>query len=226
MATTKLILGDCLEHLKEIPDNSIDCIITDPPYALNKEMQNDTKEEIVPLLKGFFKEAKRIIKDKHPMLVFFDSGKNLPLCFQAAEGEVSFEKMCFMYKPADCSFPHGGVLRKSEALLIFSKSGILSYCGDGSYIHDVIKGIKLGKEKINGSKFFHPSVKSLVVVDKCLLSHTKEGELVLDPFMGSGTMGLSCKKHNRNFIGIEIDEKYFKLAEKRIGEWQGQERLI
>ena len=68
--------------------------------------------------------------------------------------------------------------------------------------------------KISG----HPATFDIQIPINCILAATKEDEIVLDPFMGSGTTGVACRMHNRNFIGIEIDKKYFEIAQKRIQE--------
>jgi DNA modification methylase len=67
-------------------------------------------------------------------------------------------------------------------------------------------------------KGFHPTQKNLKLMSELIKIHSNRGDVVLDPFMGSGTTGLAAKNLNRNFIGIELDEEYFKIAEKRIGE--------
>lgn len=73
---------------------------------------------------------------------------------------------------------------------------------------------------------FHPTQKPISIVQRMIEASTKEGDVVLDPFMGSGTTGVAALRLNRNFIGIELDEKYFKIAEKRIGEVKAQTRLF
>ena len=67
-------------------------------------------------------------------------------------------------------------------------------------------------------KGFHPTQKNLSLMEDLLLIHSNEGDVVLDPFMGSGTTGIACYNLNRDFIGIELDEKYFKIAEERINK--------
>ena len=67
-------------------------------------------------------------------------------------------------------------------------------------------------------KWEHPTIKPLFIIENLIINSSLEGQTVLDCFMGSGTTGVACKKLNRNFIGIEIDEKYFNIAKERIGE--------
>jgi site-specific DNA-methyltransferase (adenine-specific) len=75
-------------------------------------------------------------------------------------------------------------------------------------------------------KNFHPTVKPIALMEYLVKLVTKEGAIVLDPFMGSGTTGIACKNLNRNFIGIELDPEYFKIAEKRIQEAMAQQRIF
>jgi len=221
MSNIRLILGDCLEKLKEIPDGSVDAVITDPPYGLNKDIVGDTTENLQALLTNFLKEAKRVIKDRHSIVVFFDYGKNLPYLWRAVDASgCFFEKGATLYKPNDCSMPHNRWLRTSEAIWVLSKNGVLNHDGD-IYLHDVIIANHRSLERW----WYHPTAKSQKAINLLVQANTEEGDTILDPFMGSGTTGVACAKLNRNFIGIEIDEGYFKIAERRINEWKGQERL-
>jgi len=72
---------------------------------------------------------------------------------------------------------------------------------------------------------FHPTVKPVALMEYLVKLVSREGQVVLDPFMGSGTTGMACKKLNRDFIGIEIDEEYFKIAQARIDAWKADEQL-
>jgi len=72
---------------------------------------------------------------------------------------------------------------------------------------------------------FHPTVKPLALMEYLVKLVSREGQVVLDPFMGSGTTGMACKKLDRDFIGIEIDEEYFKIAQARIDAWKADEQL-
>jgi len=73
---------------------------------------------------------------------------------------------------------------------------------------------------------FHPTQKPVSIIQRMVESSTKEGDTILDPFMGSGTTGVAALRLNRNFIGIEIDENYFQIAEKRIADVKAQSRLM
>lgn len=85
-----------------------------------------------------------------------------------------------------------------------------------------IEEVSIEMARLSGGKgkrkFFHPTQKPLKALERIILAHTKETDLVLDPFMGSGSTGVACKNLGRNFIGIEIDKEYFDVAKERIGD--------
>lgn len=204
---------DCLEGLKLISDNSIDLIVTDPPYNLNKSFQNDNLEEndFIGFLTPIFNEMARIIKDKHSVIIFFDAGKKLPLFWKCLfKSKLNFQKNCTWYKPNDCSMPHNRILRTSEVFFICSSTEVLNHDGE-KYIHDCIISNHKSKEK-----WKHPTAKDKGIIMEIIKSSSIEGQTIVDPFMGSGTTAVACKQLNRNFIGFELEQKYVDLANKRL----------
>ena len=135
--------------------------------------------------------------------------------------ELTFKKYITWYKPNDCSFPIGTVLRKSEALLLCTSGKTLRYDSDKN-IHDCLIFNKIIKDRT----FWHPTVKELPLMNELVLAFTKKDELILDCFMGSGTTGVASLKLGRRFVGVELDPTYFGIAEKRIKEWENQQRLV
>ena len=221
MPTTTLKQGDCLELMKELPDESIDAVITDPPYNIGKDFDNDNlnEKELQNFSEAWLKEIKRIIKPHHPILIFYNSGEGFAPFFNIASGILQFKKLMFLYKPNDVSMPLISVLRTSEALLLFTDKNSINYKHE-SNTHDVIiTNVKIEKG------FYHPSVKNKVTIRKIASAFSIEADTILDPFMGSGTTGVACVQLNRNFIGYEISPDYFKIAEKRISEAQAQKKL-
>jgi len=219
----ELFLGDCLNYMKTMKDNSVDLVLTDPPYNIGKKFDNDNlnKKEFELFTKNYLREIKRISKNKKPILIFFNTGESLADFISIAKEILKFKKYINWYKPNDCSFPLGSVLRKSEALLLFSKEGALSYKSDKN-IHDCLIFNKIIRDRT----FWHPTVKELPLLETIILAFSKEGDLVFDPFIGSGTTGVAALKLKRNFIGCEINKEYFEIAKKRIGEWEKQKRLF
>ena len=223
----KLILGDCLEKLKDIPDESIDCIITDPPYGINYESNHhkkgtkydartasvgwDKKEYFFP-----FKECWRVLKNDCDLYVF-GSFKNLPLLPEPKQILV-WDKVIGGMGDLEANYAVD-----FELIFYFKKGRRILNKRPPSSILVCEKTVSFSTG--NPNELFHPTQKPVGVIEELILNSTRGGEFVLDPFMGSGTTGVAALKLGRRFIGIEIDEGYFKIAEKRIGEWQNQQRL-
>jgi site-specific DNA-methyltransferase (adenine-specific) len=209
----KIYNMDCLEGLKLLPNDSVDLIVTDPPYNLNKDFENDnlSEMEFIDFLTPIFDEMARVIKPKHSVIIFFDSGQKLPLFWKCLfKSKLNFQKGCNFYKPNDCSMPHNRILRKSEVFYVCSKTPELNHDGE-KYIHDCLVGNHTKKES-----WYHPTAKNINVIRECVLSHSCKGDVVLDPFMGSGTLALACYQTGRRYLGFEIDSNYVEIAQKRL----------
>jgi len=206
---------DCLEGLKLLPNDSVDLIVTDPPYNLNKDFKNDnlSERDFIDFLTPIFDEMARVIKPKHSVIIFFDSGQKLPLFWKCLfKSKLNFQKGCNFYKPNDCSMPHNRILRTSEVFYVCSKTPELNHDGE-KYIHDCLVGNHTKKES-----WYHPTAKNINVIRECVLSHSCKGDVVLDPFMGSGTLALACYQTGRRYLGFEIDSNYVEIAQKRLSQ--------
>lgn len=234
-----LMLGDCLERMKEIPDKSVDLILTDPPYGITKNKWDST----IPL-DLMWEQINRTIKDNGAVVMTASQpftttlvGSNLknfryalvwekqkgsdPLNanrkpLKAHEDIVVFYKKQPVYNPQfTYEEPYGPRKDKSVKSSNFNKAKEIG--GDGSsdgkrYPKSVIK---ISSEGMN-SKNLHPTQKPIALMEYLIKTYTNEGETVLDFTMGSGTTGVACKSLNRGFIGIEMDEGYFHLAKGRV----------
>lgn len=216
----KIHCMDCLEGMKQLPDNSVDLIVTDPPYNLNKNFENDnlSEKEFINFLTPIFNEMARMIKPKHSIIIFFDAGQKLPLFWKCLfKSKLNFQKGCNFYKPNDCSMPHNRILRTSEVFYVCSKTPKLNHEGE-KYIHDCLSANYGHIEK----DWYHPTAKNIKVIREIIKSHSLKSWVVLDPFMGSGTTAVACKQLGRNFIGYEISQEYVDIANKRLS----QENLV
>lgn len=206
---------DCFEGLKLLPDDSVDLIVTDPPYNLNKGFENDnlSEQEFIDFLTPIFDEMARVIKPKHSVIIFFDSGQKLPLFWKCLfKSKLNFQKGCNFYKPNDCSMPHNRILRTSEVFYICSKTPELNHDGE-KYIHDCLIGNHTKKES-----WYHPTAKNINIIRELVLSHSCKGDMVLDTFMGSGTLALACYQTGRRYLGFEINKEYVEIAQKRLSQ--------
>lgn len=197
--------GDCLELMKAIPNKSIDLIITDPPYGKNSDKGTN----------GFGTAKNLRYKggwdNKRPEKEIFDE------MFRISKNVIIFgaNYFCDMLPPSNC-------------WLFWDKKGDILFqnpFADGELIYTTFKKpIKKIVFKQQGfisdskDKRYHPTQKPSELVQMLVEQFSKQGDIILDPFMGSGTTGIACMKTNRRFIGFELDENYFKIADERISK--------
>lgn len=232
----QLYNGDCLEVMKNISDSSIDLIITDPPYNLGKFMEDrDTNlvkmrdnffgaagwdnlsyEQWKLAMESFFLESARVLKKGSSMIVFM-SLIRIETMIEIAQ------KYGFYYKTTGIWHKLNPMPRNmnlhfvnsTEAWLYFTyKTRTGTFNNEGKLLHDFIEtSLTVGTEKKYGK---HPTQKPIALMDSLIPVLSNEGDLILDPFMGTGTTGVSAVKHKRDFIGIELEKSYFDIAQKRI----------
>lgn len=221
--------GDCLELLKDIPDESVDLIITSPPYNIGKmhsnQLQfgsyagNDMKEEDYQKWQiEVLNECFRILKEDGSMFynhkVRIKNGKAVhPLEWILKTKFILKQEITWdMGKSANCDkirfFPFS---ERIYWLVKDSKTKIYNQLN----LSDVWRVVPTHKRKEIG----HIAVMPIEIVKNIISSIPDiDHKIILDPFMGSGTTGVACKNLNRNFIGIEIDEQYYEIAKQRINE--------
>ena len=238
----KLLQGDCLELMKDIPDESIDLIVTDPPYGIDystfrtnsKKLLNDNNLQWVD---EFSSQMARVLKKGSHIYCFVDAE-------MSAEFILSFRKNGFKVRNL-LTIPRGikgnGGNRIFQQQFEFCIFATLGNKNEGrnfnqtqilkpseGYLKDKRYKAKEWLYRLpdhwhwttasvhNAKKKLHPTEKNVECLEDMLALSSKENEVVLDPFMGSGTTGVACKNLNRNFIGMELDEEYFNLAKERI----------
>jgi|SRR3990167_2045351 len=196
----KVINGDCLEVMKDIPDKSIDLVLTDPPYGINCEYNGfiDTPENVNKLIKNFMPEVLRI-------------GKRVAL--------TPGNKNIYLYPKPDWilawAVPQGSGV---SCWGFICWHAILVY-GKDPYLENKLGSqpdLIIGKNVIS-EKFSHPCPKPIdiwqLLLKRCSV---KETDIILDPFLGSGTTAVASKALGRKFIGIEQNIKYCEIAERRL----------
>ena len=229
----KLILGDCLEKMRDIPDGSIDCVITDPPYGTTA-CKWDT---IIPF-EPMWEQLKRVTK-KNGAIVLFGSQ---PFTSALVMSNPKMFKYCWYWnkvKPSNHLNAKKQPMRLFEDLCVFYANQP-TFNPQMSSRKKPIKGTDSGKQKTYGktaggyTKTYtekypdghlifnkennqpHPTQKPVALIEYLVKTYTNENETVLDFTMGSGTTGVACKNLNRNFIGIELDPTYFEIAKSRL----------
>jgi site-specific DNA-methyltransferase (adenine-specific) len=233
-----LIQGDCLEKLKDIDDNSVDCFICDLPYGTTAYKKSwDNKIDLDEL----WRELKRIAKnDNTPYFFFCDFRFGTELY----NSNIKWFRYDMVIKK---SFVVGFLnskrqpLREHELLLVFYKKSPTYNITDNHTVKSIHRKRQPYNKSVYGKvirkehKYYepplprsilntsnsnhhrnHPTEKSQDILEWIIKYYTNEGDTILDPTMGSGSTGKACVSLNRKFIGIEKDKEYFDIATKRI----------
>lgn len=238
MKKVKIMLGNCLERMKEIESGTIDMILCDLPYGTTR----CSWDSVIPF-EPLWEQYERVIKEKGAIVLFaaqpFTSVltlSNLKLFRYewiwektAATGHLNAKKMpmkaheniLVFYKSLPSYYPikTKGHVRKSATAdrgklgsdIYGNEIGITVYNSAERYPRSVLK---FSSDKQTSS--FHPTQKPVSLCEYLIRTYTSEGETVLDNTMGSGSTGVACVNTNRSFIGIEKEEKYFFIAQERI----------
>ena len=212
----QVIQGDCLSVLKRFPPQSVDNVIIDIPYNVGKDYGNDsdrqTKDDYNKFLYDRFEIIEKVLKPNAHVLVF-----------------TSIKYIDETMRILDCFFSRVWILcwiavnKRSRSTIGYNLwQPILLYAkGKSSYI---------GKQDTyfytTGQEFYnHPTPKPQALLEHLLKDFTKEGDIILDAFLGSGTTAVACEKLRRKWIGIEINPEYCAIARKRLEPWMNQMRL-
>ena len=249
--TMKLFNGDCLEILKDVPDNSVDLVIIDPPYEFDKgggggcfgSKKRNYHKEYTSLYKetGSTKETERLRIcsniDRHRQnLSFVSKGfdfkvldellrimKKINIYIWCSKSQI--KKILDYFEDKNCNIDvitwhktnpiptcNNTYLNDTEYCLFIREKGVKLY---GTY--HTKKKYYVTPTNVQDKKLYkHPTIKPLDIIENFIINSSLENDTVLDCFMGSGTTGVACKKLNRKFIGVELDNTYFNIAKKRI----------
>ena len=244
----QLMFGDCLEKMKDIPDGSVDMVLCDLPFGTTKNKWDSVipldklwkeynriitnRGAIVLFAQSPFNiilGASNISMLKYEWIYKKPNSTGQLNCnfapMKAHENILVFSKSSACYvkdknnamiynpqfrngKPYKCK---RGVTNSTNYDTKWNRSTTTINKGDSYYPIDVIE-FKLDKEK------YHPTQKPVALLEYLIRTYSNENELVLDNTMGSGSTGVAAVNTNRRFIGIEKDDNYFEIAQKRIGE--------
>ena len=213
MGEINLLNGDCFELLKDIPDGSVDMILTDPPYGMNfQSSHRKTKYEKIKgdsnldWLDDFVDEIYRVSKPNTAHYVFC-SFHHIDKFKQAIEKKFKVKNILTWVKNnTSMGDLKGDFAPKTEFIIFFHKGRKLI---NGKRDPNVLEFKKTRNE-------LHPTQKPVDMTEYLIGKFSDEGDVILDPFMGSGTTGVACKNLKRNFIGMELDDDYFNIAKERI----------
>lgn len=230
-----LILGDTIEKMSMLEDKSIDFILCDLPYGITAPKWDEVINS-----EDLWNQYNRIIKDVGTIALF----SSQPFTTQLISSNIKDFRYCWYWnKNQGTNFFHAKrmPIRKVEEICIFKRGKYNPQITDGHEPTNSAKGCSNGKayhgtnkrdyeggkttrypnnilefKCVNNYERTHSSEKPVDLLEYLIKTYTDEGDVVLDNTMGSGSTGVACVRTKRNFIGIENDENYFKVAQKRI----------
>ena len=232
MELDKIYLGDCIELMKGIPDKSIDLVVTDPPYLLdnqgggfwskakdgnhyNARGTRKGMDKLSPIKDGIeteiLDELYRVMKKTN--IYLFCSQKQIPVLIEFfAEGHGCNWNLLSWHKTNPIPACGNKYLNDTEYIMFFREKGVKLY---GSYDTKRTFYTSLRNQEDN-VKYEHPTVKPLNIIKNLIINSSMEGDVVLDPFCGSGTTCVAAAQLGRHYIGMEIDKKYHRIACERV----------
>ena len=228
-----LINDDCFNALKNIPDNSVDLILTDPPYNIapystgnikfdwRSDINNDVAEwDLEPLKPEFLvDEFKRILKPKGNIFIFC-SYNIIGDYHRVFDPEFdTFQFMVWHKTNPVPNFRKSSFLNSCELIVsCWNKGHTWNFTTQKEMHNFVESGICMGSERIKDKdgKNLHPTQKPMAVLEKIIKIASNEGDVVLDCFNGVGSTGEAALKLNRKYIGIELEKEYFEATKKRL----------
>ena len=214
----KLYNGDCLEVIKNIPDKSIDLIITDPPYLMNYQSNRRKKENRFDKIKNdkdnyiliqeYFKECYRIMRN-NTAIYCFCSWHNIDFFKKEFEKYFKLKNIIVWNKNNHGTGDLKGSYAPKYEFILFGHKGRTLL--REKRIPDVIDCAKISSKKLT-----HPTEKPQELLKIFIKQSSDEDNIIFDGFMETGSCGIATNKLNRKFIGIELDENYFNIAKDRI----------
>ena len=240
----KMLCGDCLDKMKLIDAESIDLVVADPPYNVNYAYRsykdNMPFSDYLDWQLDVLQECERVLTTNGSLFYLnYPEFNSYIYCNLDTNFDMKpIEIITWIYNAHTGGVP----LRKASRTWIWASKGtpINNFYGEYRNPNDkrVLKLIEQGRKpasydwwmeqqvkNVSREKTEHPCQLPESIVEKIVLGATNEGGMVLDPFMGSGTTGVVCRKTRRAFIGIEMDEAYFAIAEARCASTEGENEV-
>ena len=221
---------DCMEAIKLLDDNSIDLVVMDPPYLLNltkvkkTSSFNNYANELIGLKDGFDLKVLDLLIPKMKkinMYIYCSKRQVKDLIEYFTSKDCNYEILTW-HKQNPSPLINNNYLPDTEYIILAREKGVRLY---GNY-HTKRKYYISGVNQVDKKKYKHPTIKPLPFIENHIINSSKEGDLILDCFCGSGTTLVGAIKTNRNFIGFEIDKNYYEIAKQRVAEALAEETKI
>ena len=227
--------GDCIEGMKTLPDNSVDMVLTDPPYGTTQN-----KWDTVVDMDAFWEEIKRVTKKNSAILIF----TQMPFTAKVVMSNPKmfrYEWICEKHNPTGFLNAKRMPLKCHENILVFyeklptyspqmmqgkphSRGGKDRQSKNyGSYVYTkrIISNTYFPRDvlKVNwqdSMRGLHPTQKPVSLCEYFIKTYSNKGDIILDPFIGSGTTAVAAVNTERKYIGFEQDDEYFEVAKNRL----------
>lgn len=224
----KIYNKDCISWIKDVPDNAIDLVIIDSPYKIRKkthevnslaiavkkynlELQRDNL--IDEYDKSILKELIRVMKKIN--IYIWCNGEQVPFYIDYFVNKNKCKMDILVWNKTNAMpLYNNKYMTDKEYCLYFRKGG---YCNPSCY-KDAKTVFYLPINQKDKKKWIHPTIKPLSIIRALIRNSSKENDVVLDCFLGSGTTAVACILENRKYIGVELNKKYYDIANKRISD--------
>ena len=224
----KIYNKDCISWIKDVPDNTIDLVIIDPPYKIRKKTQEVNSLAIAVKKynlelqrdnlideydKSILEELIRVMKKIN--IYIWCNGEQVPFYIDYFVNKNNCKMDILVWNKTNAMpLYNNKYMTDKEYCLYFRKGG---YCKPACY-EDAKTVFYLPINQKDKKKWIHPTIKPLSIIRTLIRNSSKENDVVLDCFLGSGTTAVACILENRNYIGVELNKKYYDIANKRISE--------
>jgi DNA modification methylase len=249
--TERIIHGDCLKELPKIRDNSVDLIITDPPFNIGKKYNSYKdklkKEDYVIWCESWLSECTRVLK-KGGALYLFNYPENNAYLMPFLDKNLTFKRWMTWHYPTNTGMSPTNFTRSQHSILFYIKGKksksfhkkdialpyknptdkrvkkLLANGSPGRTPYDVFN-FNIVKN-VSKDKTVHPCQIPVKLLEIFVKASSKKGEIILDPFGGSFSTAFAAKKNGRDFISIELDKKYVSIGKKRLKDLDANTAIV
>lgn len=216
----KLINDDCLACLKKLKSKTIDLVVTDPPYKIDTSggglyTKMDYQNSLKGIDNGFSEEILdelcRVLK-KINMYLFCSQKQILPLLNYFVDKKKCNFNILTWHKTNPVPACGNKYLTDTEFILFFREKGVKIYGEYATKKTYYVTPLNTEDKKL----YNHPTPKPVNILSNLIINSSKKNDIILDPFMGSGSTGEACKITKRHFLGIELNKDYYKTSKKRL----------
>lgn len=226
LKTNEIYNIDCMEGVQLLDDKSIDLVVMDPPYLLNLQKTKNTTSinnyanELLDLKDGFDLKILDLLipKMKKINMYIYCSKRQIKQLLEYFMNKGCNYELLTWHKQNPSPLTNNNYLPDTEYIVFAREKGVKLY---GNY-YTKRKYYISGVNQVDKKKYKHPTIKPLAFIENHIINSSKEGDLVLDCYCGSGTTLVGALKNDRRYIGFEINKEYYEIAKKRIEDTKAE----